>query len=474
MLPQQSLGLSDDNYLYDDAQSAYSGTEPGSPVSLNSVDNLQYIESKIDRKDEIKKANLFMTTFNVVNSIIGSGIIGMPYALRGAGIGMGLILLVTVSIVTDYSLNLLILGGFMSNTNNYQDLVRNVYGRVGFLILTVMQGTYPFIAMISYNVIIGDTVTRLAKRIGDLSDDSIFTDRKLIVFICTLFFTFPLSLYRQIASLTKISVASTTIIILIIGTMAIRGPSYIIIYSRNDWNFINYRIPQAIAIMAFAFMCQHNSFLCYQSLKKKSTDRWGVVVHIAVSFSFMASGLFGIIGYSTFTGYTQGDVLENYCFKDDLINVSRLLFAITIIFTYPVECFVAREVIENSFFYKSKPVSKMLHFFLTLIIVTAAMCISMTTNCVSIVLEINGILTAAPLAFIIPPICILRLQNEPILQLKNIPSLATLGLGVIVMVSGVIVVVMDLVGGVNCTHGELLPYCRPITSNSSISNSKFS
>ena len=39
-----------------------------------------------------------------------------------------------------------------------------------------------------------------------------------------------------------------------------------------------------------------------------------------------------------------GDILENYCHNDDLINVARFLFAITIMLTYPIECFVTREV----------------------------------------------------------------------------------------------------------------------------------
>ncbi len=39
-----------------------------------------------------------------------------------------------------------------------------------------------------------------------------------------------------------------------------------------------------------------------------------------------------------------GDVLENYCHEDDLMNVARFLFATTIMLTFPIECFVTREV----------------------------------------------------------------------------------------------------------------------------------
>ena len=49
-------------------------------------------------------------------------------------------------------------------------------------------------------------------------------------------------------------------------------------------------------------------------------------------------------GVNLFPNYFAGDILENYCHNDDLINVARFLFAITIMLTYPIECFVTREV----------------------------------------------------------------------------------------------------------------------------------
>lgn len=40
----------------------------------------------------------------------------------------------------------------------------------------------------------------------------------------------------------------------------------------------------------------------------------------------------------------SGDLLENYCWDDDLMNFSRVLFSISILLTFPIECFVSREV----------------------------------------------------------------------------------------------------------------------------------
>lgn len=53
-------------------------------------------------------SSLSETSFNYINSIVGSGVIGIPYALVRAGYGVGLILLIFVAVITDYSLRLMV------------------------------------------------------------------------------------------------------------------------------------------------------------------------------------------------------------------------------------------------------------------------------------------------------------------------------------------------------------------------------
>lgn len=110
-------------------------------------------------------ASLNHIGLNYINSILGSGIVGIPYALHKAGFGFGIFLLIALAIVTDYSLSLLVNAANLAGVTSYQDLVHVAFGRPGFYLLTLLQFIYPFIAMISYNVIIGDTVTKVFKRV---------------------------------------------------------------------------------------------------------------------------------------------------------------------------------------------------------------------------------------------------------------------------------------------------------------------
>jgi hypothetical protein len=54
------------------------------------------------------KSGLIGASSNLVNSIVGAGIIGIPYAMRQSGIVVGLMLLVLVAYLTDKSLRVII------------------------------------------------------------------------------------------------------------------------------------------------------------------------------------------------------------------------------------------------------------------------------------------------------------------------------------------------------------------------------
>lgn len=83
-------------------------------------------------------------------------------------------------------------------------------------------------------------------------------------------------------------------------------------------------------------MCHHNVFLLYASIEDADQEKWDKVTHYSVFTSFIIACLFGITGYATFTGYSQGDLLENYCWDDDLMNAARIAFSLTILLTFPI------------------------------------------------------------------------------------------------------------------------------------------
>ncbi|XP_006977231.1 putative sodium-coupled neutral amino acid transporter 11 [Peromyscus maniculatus bairdii] len=413
-------------------------------------------ESLVSGHEHQGKSCQSTAVFNVVNSVIGSGIIGLPYSMKQAGFPLGMLLLFWVSYITDFSLILLIKGGALSGTDSYQSLVNKTFGFPGYLLLSALQFMYPFIAMISYNIITGDTLSKVFQRIPGVDPGSLFIGRHFIIVVSTVTLTLPLSLYRDIAKLGKISLVSTILTVLILGIVMTRavslGPN--IPKTEDAWVFAKPNAIQAIGVMSFAFICHHNCFLVYGSLQEPTVAKWCRVIHTSILVSVFICVLFATCGYLTFTGFTQGDLFENYCRSDDLVTFGRFCYGITVILTYPIECFVTREVIANVFF-GGNP-SSVFHIILTVVIITAATLVSLLIDCLGIVLELNGALCAAPLIFIIPSACYLKLSEEPRTHADKIMACVMLPVGAVVMVVGF---VMAITNPQDCTHGQEMFYC---------------
>ncbi|KAJ9573586.1 hypothetical protein L9F63_009040, partial [Diploptera punctata] len=157
------------------------------------------------------------------------------------------------------------------------------------------------------------------------------------------------------------------------------------------------------------------------------------------------------------------DLLENYCWSDDLMNVSRISFSITILLTFPIECFVAREVIENSFF-SSLPSSEdrwrnIRHIGISVFIVTVTYLISMATDCLGVVLELNGVLAAVPLAYVLPAISYLKLEEGSVFSHKKFPALCLAFFGVGIAISGLVLLITNTNKVDTCSHGNEPLYC---------------
>ncbi|EFA05275.1 Putative sodium-coupled neutral amino acid transporter 11-like Protein [Tribolium castaneum] len=435
--------------------------ERGSSIDSNenAFDDMKQL---INDDDGSNKSSLPWASFNFINSIIGSGVIGIPYALHEAGFFFGLVLLVLVAYITDYSLILMVRSGHISGKFSYQGIMEAAFGKPGYVLLGVLQFFYPFIAMVSYNVVVGDTVTKVIIRLTGITPDSLFAKRHVIVLIATLLVTVPLCLYRKIAKLAKISFVSLVCIGFILFAIFVRigTMSEIVPPHPHAWSFFNKDIIPAIGIMAFAFMCHHNTFLIYGSIENANEKRWEIVTHISLLTSLIVALLFGIAGYTTFTAYSQGDLLENYCWTDDLMNFSRLLFSIQILLTYPIECFVTREVITSSFLRNDPnvPISERTHYLITLAIVGTTYFISISTDCLGVVLELNGVLAAVPLAYILPALSYLQLEEGHVLSSRKVPALAIVLFGLTVAVLGVVFLILDFNEIDTCSHGKRIEH----------------
>ena len=322
-------------------------TPPGAAVAAGAVNITKLSMPK-------KKSSIMGASSNLVNSIVGAGIIGIPYALRMSGLWAGVLLLILVAALTDKSLRLLVeQASFHPRlchlpVHTFEDLASYPYGKVGsgFVLFNMFVMAYG--AMVAYLLIIKDTVpTAMGYDHG-----THMVERNLILVATSLVVMLPLSMQRDMASLactSAFSVAADIVLVVFIAafspikeTVAANGGFGQVL--RNDG--INYStLFIGLGILSTAMACQHSAFIVANSLENKTRRRWGRVTNQSIALSAMLCLILGVCGYLGFLGSTQGDVLNSFPHDSMQANVARLLLAFTMFLTYPMESFVARHVL---------------------------------------------------------------------------------------------------------------------------------
>ncbi|KAK5171407.1 uncharacterized protein LTR77_004551 [Saxophila tyrrhenica] len=354
---------------------------------------------------------------NMANSIIGAGIIGQPYAFKQAGLFTGIFLLITLTVTVDWTIRLIVTNSKLSGANSFQATMEKCFGRSGLIAISVAQWAFAFGGMVAFCIIIGDTIPRVMASIFPSLPETpvlwLLADRKAIIVLVVLGFSYPLSLYRDIAMLSKASTLALISMMVIIFTVVTQGPmqSHDIRGQLKGSLLINSGVFQAIGVISFAFVCHHNSLLIYGSLKTPTMDRFARVTHYSTGISMVACLAMALAGYLSFGDLTQGNVLNNFPTNNVMVNIARLCFGLNMLTTLPLECFVCREVMTE-YYFPGEPFHPNLHLIFTTSLVVSAMTVSLITCDLGVVFELVGATSACALAYILPPLCFVNLTKR--------------------------------------------------------------
>lgn len=180
------------------------GIEAPSVTLANSLDD--DVHEWAERERTRPKSGMRSAFMNMANSIIGAGIIGQPYAFKDAGLLAGIVLLVGLTIVVDWTIRLIVINSKLSGANSFQGTVEHCYGKTGLIAISVAQWAFAFGGMVAFGVIVGDSIPQVLRTIWPgLSDMPILwllADRRAVIVIFILGISYPLTLYRDIAKVS--------------------------------------------------------------------------------------------------------------------------------------------------------------------------------------------------------------------------------------------------------------------------------
>lgn len=149
------------------------------------------------------KSNLRSAFMNMANSIIGAGIIGQPYAFKQAGLLSGILLLIGLTIVVDWTICLIVINSKLAGADSFQGTVEKCFGKSGLIAISLAQWIFAFGGMVAFGVIVGDTIPHVLQAVvpglRDMPLVGLMADRRVVIVVFILAVSFPLTLYRDIA-----------------------------------------------------------------------------------------------------------------------------------------------------------------------------------------------------------------------------------------------------------------------------------
>eukprot|EP01034_Spumella_vulgaris_P024325 gene24325-30648_t len=224
-----------------------------------------------------------------------------------------------------------------------EELAEHLLGRIGYYFALVFMFLFAYGGQIAYLVIIGDTVPLVA---DSLFPGTILSNRTSALLLISTLIVLPLCLLRDFSSLAGTSLVSIGAMVAFIVIVVVVAPSASSHQERHftssNINDFNASLFAGVGTMSFAFICTHNSFIVFRSLRVRTMRTWTKVTHMSILVSFALCASFGLIGFFCFYPYVEGDLMNNLPSETNVsVCVARALLALTMVLTYPMECVVS-------------------------------------------------------------------------------------------------------------------------------------
>ncbi|KAM3836190.1 sodium-coupled neutral amino acid transporter 3 [Diretmus argenteus] len=433
------------------------------------------------------KTSFGMSVFNLGNAIMGSGILGLAYAMANTGILLFLFLLSAVAALSSYSIHLLLKSSGIVGIRAYEELGYRAFGIPGKMAAGIAITLQNIGAMSSYLYIVKSELPLVIQAFLKEDPDSNlwYLNGNYLVVMVSAGIILPLALMKQLGYLGYTSGFSLSCMVFFLTAVIYKKFQILCPFveftanstaahlnaSSHSHNYhnglvhevddshctprmftINSQTAYTVPILAFAFVCHPEVLPIYTELHNATKKRMQRVSNISILVMYTMYFLAALFGYLTFYGKVEPELLHTYSRidpYDTLILCVRVAVLTAVTLTVPIVLFPVRRAIQHMIF-PNKTFNWLRHVGIALILLTL---INMLVIFAPNILGIFGIIgaTSAPcLIFIFPAVFYIRIvpkDEEPMNSTPKILAACFAALGISFMVMSLSFIVIDWTTG---------------------------
>ncbi|TKS76715.1 Sodium-coupled neutral amino acid transporter 3 N-system amino acid transporter 1 [Collichthys lucidus] len=413
------------------------------------------------------KTSFGMSIFNLSNAIMGSGILGLAFAI---------ILLVSIAILSAYSIHLLLKSAGVVGIRAYEQLGNRAFGPPGKMLAGCIITVHNIGAMSSYLFIVKSELPLVIQAfLGKESNTGEwFLNGNYLIIIVSAFIILPLALMKRLGYLGYTSGFSLSCMVFFLISVIYKKfnipcplPDHNMNSSLDVFNgtdceakliTVNSQTAYTIPILAFAFVCHPEVLPIYTELRDATKKRMQSVANISILAMFVMYLLTALFGYLTFFGAVESELLHTYNQVDPLdvmILCVRLAVLVAVTLTVPVVLFPIRRALLQIFF-PEKPFSWYIHCGIAFCLIFLVNLLVIFVPSIRDIFGLIGATSAPSLIFILPGIFYIRIvpeDQEPFLSRPKIQAACFAAVGFIFMIMSLSFIIIDWVTGESRSGG---------------------
>jgi amino acid permease len=338
--------------------------------SFHRVSSVEFLYPELTSNQ--RQATLSAAVFSLVSTIIGGGVLSLPYAFRHTGIILGIIYIILIALASNFSIYILISasrrahffhlennnngnGNINSNVNtrekptiginSYEELAYTAFGSKARILTLVLMLCLIYLAAMAYLILMRDLLAPLIQ----FGCGVILTPlQRSIALWLAVVSILPLCCMRSMNSLRFTSVISVSAMMILAVVICFRSidrnfvqhkfDSEAILWVNTDISASLYAFP----IISVAYLCHFNVLPLHSELQAPSRKRVRTFINWVIILCTTIYTVIGIFGYLFALNLTDGNILNNFHSDDHLITIGRLGLLFTIIFSFPLLILPAR------------------------------------------------------------------------------------------------------------------------------------
>lgn len=323
-----------DNNSSNDSQST-----PTSNEDFNLQEEMEEFEtSPYQEKTPGSSVSSFGTIMNLLNSLLGAGILAVPNSMIACGLLPSVFLLAAIAAIAYYSTAMEMKLQLELGSAGLDDLALKIMGKGGQVVLSILTLAFCLVANLAYIIISSDTVASWFAMAN--IDVTTTWKRAGVVLAYSILLPVTLSIPRSMRFLSWISTAALVFVIFFEGAMvakAIKEFPHRGIHKSVSMGKMSVDIFFALSVYGLTFTLPITTLPIVDGLPRVLKKR-NTAASLSSIICFFLVIVPGIIGYLMFGDETKEIILENFNSNDTLMVLVRAAFFFVVTFSYPCMC----------------------------------------------------------------------------------------------------------------------------------------